>query len=176
MTDPYQEQHCKRPIRTKKVSPYVFTTQGDDTLPDRAPSPAQTTPLDRRPITLAASRQGEIILEPDAPVVIQFLPSGQCVSLALKRPVIMGRNLPQESPPYDTLDLNCHNAFDHGVSRRHCMLFRQDRQLFVTDLGSTNGTYINDRSLTPQQDYILAHGDKLIMGTLHMVVAFGVAE
>jgi pSer/pThr/pTyr-binding forkhead associated (FHA) protein len=34
----------------------------------------------------------------------------------------------------------------------------------VTDLGSANGTYLNDELLTPQQGRLLKDGDRLTIG------------
>lgn len=36
---------------------------------------------------------------------------------------------------------------DSSISREHCRLFEQDGRFWVEDLGSTNGTYLNDRTL-----------------------------
>ena len=36
---------------------------------------------------------------------------------------------------------------DRSVSRKHARLFWNDKKLFIQDLGSVNGTYVNDRPL-----------------------------
>jgi pSer/pThr/pTyr-binding forkhead associated (FHA) protein len=52
---------------------------------------------------------------------------------------------------------------DSQVSRRHAELRRQGSKLAITDLGSTNGTFINDVRLRAPQ--LLRHGDRVRVGT-----------
>jgi pSer/pThr/pTyr-binding forkhead associated (FHA) protein len=42
----------------------------------------------------------------------------------------------------------------------------------VMDLGSRNGTYVNGRLLRPHEEHVLAHGDELVLGTLHVILFF----
>ncbi|MFC7761037.1 FHA domain-containing protein [Catellatospora bangladeshensis] len=51
---------------------------------------------------------------------------------------------------------------DSSVSRRHARLEMVDDYLVLTDLGSTNGTYVNDQRLTRRQ--ALAPGDRIRIG------------
>jgi pSer/pThr/pTyr-binding forkhead associated (FHA) protein len=51
---------------------------------------------------------------------------------------------------------------DPFASSRHAKITRQGRTLVITDLGSTNGTYLNDEALTgPQPLHI---GDRIRIG------------
>jgi pSer/pThr/pTyr-binding forkhead associated (FHA) protein len=50
------------------------------------------------------------------------------------------------------------------VSRRHASIRWDGQQARVTDLGSTNGTRLNDRRLEPQQSYPLNPTDRLELG------------
>lgn len=114
-------------------------------------------------------------LPPHAGVILQFLPSGACVSLLLNAPVILGREtdaVPEHIGPADVVSLSPYNAARHGVSRQHCILRRHGTQLTVADMGTTNGTLLNGESLAPGEEYVVGHGDKLILGTLHIIVAF----
>lgn len=49
------------------------------------------------------------------------------------------------------------------VSRRHSRLERREQRLYVVDLASTNGTYVNDES-RPVRDRPLERGDQLRIG------------
>lgn len=49
-------------------------------------------------------------------------------------------------------------------SRRHARLDREENYLFVTDLGSRNGTFINDTQLIPHKVYALSDKDELRLG------------
>ncbi len=51
---------------------------------------------------------------------------------------------------------------DTFVSQLHARLFRRDGQLYVEDLGSTNGTYLNRRKVTAPAE--LRKGDRLDIG------------
>jgi hypothetical protein len=130
-----------------------------------------TTVLDRHPTTTPAARRENQALAADAPLLLQFLPSGVCLSLCLKQPMILGRA--PASAFNGLLSLAAVGAAQHGVSRKHCRLERRDQSLTVTDLGTTNGTYLNDQRLVPHQPHQVAHGDRLILGTLHIIVFFG---
>lgn len=57
---------------------------------------------------------------------------------------------------------------ENGVSRLHLRLELNDNGLAVVDLGSTNGSFINSRPLTPSYGYPLADGDTLTVGTLNL--------
>lgn len=56
--------------------------------------------------------------------------------------------------------------FDSRVlSRNHAELFVNNNHLFIRDLKSSNGTFINDLKLEPYKDYPLKIGDKIDLGT-----------
>ena len=57
---------------------------------------------------------------------------------------------------------------EEGVSRNHCALENRGQRLIVTDLGSTNGTCINN---TPVLSGYLHHGDTLRLGLAVLEVA-----
>lgn len=48
-----------------------------------------------------------------------------------------------------------------SVSRRHCRLDRRKSAWFIKDLGSTNGTYVNDELI---EEYQLRRGDQIKIG------------
>ena len=48
-----------------------------------------------------------------------------------------------------------------GISREHCLLSLRDGGVWVRDLGSTNGTWVNGRALPPRQDVPLVSGDRI---------------
>ena len=55
------------------------------------------------------------------------------------------------------------------VSRRHCEIYELDGALVVRDLGSANGTHINE---TPIDEEVLRPGDKLTIGPLTFVAIY----
>lgn len=58
------------------------------------------------------------------------------------------------------------NGTDLGVSRSHAHIERSGSRVFLRDLGSTNGTFINGDRLKPMHVYEIRHGDELQFGRL----------
>ncbi|HEY2155157.1 MAG TPA: FHA domain-containing protein [Isosphaeraceae bacterium] len=58
------------------------------------------------------------------------------------------------------------------VSRRHCCLVRAEGEVFVRDLGSTNGTWINGHRV---EEGRLRPGDELAIGGVRYCVEVGLA-
>ncbi len=56
---------------------------------------------------------------------------------------------------------------DEGASRAHAEIRRKTGTLTIRDLGSTNGTYVNNRRITECR---LADGDRISIGTATMLV------
>jgi pSer/pThr/pTyr-binding forkhead associated (FHA) protein len=59
---------------------------------------------------------------------------------------------------------------DVTVSREHARFSVDSRGLSMTDLGSTNGTYVNDRR---HEAGMLQEGDRLLIGKFHLRVSRG---
>lgn len=55
-----------------------------------------------------------------------------------------------------------------SISRRHCQAALVDRTITFTDLGSTNGTYVNGQLI--HQEFVVP-GDKVSLGSVHFTVA-----
>ena len=49
--------------------------------------------------------------------------------------------------------------FNHMISRVHCRIDKRDQQVLITDLKSTNGTFVNRIRLQPNQPHLLSNGD-----------------
>jgi diguanylate cyclase (GGDEF)-like protein len=52
---------------------------------------------------------------------------------------------------------------DQSVSRRHVRINKQKKDFVIADLGSTNGTYLNDTKI--EQATVLHNGDRIKVGT-----------
>lgn len=59
---------------------------------------------------------------------------------------------------------------DPGVSRRHVEIKLQGSQVTATDLGSTNGTFVDGERV---QSGVLAEGSRITIGRTRIVVHFG---
>src|SRR5690242_19125062 len=63
-----------------------------------------------------------------------------------------------------------------SVSRRHCRISASPNGFAVTDLGSTNGTRLNGRPLSPHADAPLATGDVIELGPFRLLLTIESAE
>lgn len=72
----------------------------------------------------------------------------------------------------DEIDLTPYGATDRGVSRLHAQMHVDGDNLYVTDLGSTNGTYLGGKRLNPDEPTAVKKGDELLLGRLAVQVMF----
>lgn len=75
----------------------------------------------------------------------------------LRGPVVLGRSRSADV----CLD-------DHLASRRHAQLHPEGNGVWIRDLSSRNGTYVNGVRLTSPQR--MGHGDRLTIGNTHIVL------
>jgi serine/threonine-protein kinase len=67
------------------------------------------------------------------------------------------------------IDLGPHGAEASGISRRHARLIRQGQTWLIDDLGSLNGTYLNDVKLYPGSPVPLNNDDVIRCSKLSLV-------
>ncbi|KAI8912539.1 hypothetical protein EDD86DRAFT_245434 [Gorgonomyces haynaldii] len=72
----------------------------------------------------------------------------------------------------ESKDSNYLRLQEYGISGVHCMIDVREDVCFVQDINSTNGTYIQDLGLIPQQNYQLNHGQRLTIGTTVCSIEF----
>ncbi len=70
------------------------------------------------------------------------------------------------------VDLERYGAFEAGVSRIHAALYRTDDGFFIEDLGSSNGTFINNVRLEPEQRHPIDNATEFVLGTLPVRLFF----
>ena len=68
-----------------------------------------------------------------------------------------------------TVDVQLSNPY---VSRRHFQLRNQDGVFYITDLDSTNGTYLNGERLTPNEERRLRDQDSISLAEDQLVLRF----
>jgi len=76
------------------------------------------------------------------------------------------------SPNVRTVDLTPYGAADRGVSREHAQLHIEGDKLYISDLGSTNGTYVRASRLNPNEPVMLSKGEEILLGRLSIQVVF----
>ena len=77
--------------------------------------------------------------------------------------VVIGRGRGRDDDVPPDLDLSGALA-DPGVSHVHLVIAREDGQSTVTDLGSTNGTTVNDVRLDSHVPHPITAGDEIAIG------------
>jgi pSer/pThr/pTyr-binding forkhead associated (FHA) protein len=97
--------------------------------------------------------------------------SGRDVEVSLTKEVTIGR-LDPTSGSFPDVDLTSDGGLDGGVSRRHAKITRHGNEVFIEDLGSVNGTFLNCKKLTPYLFQALKSGDQLQLGELMLRVSF----
>lgn len=85
--------------------------------------------------------------------------------------IVMGR-ADVRNVPNNFLDLTAYGAHNKGVSRTHAAISQMGHTLMLTDLGSSNGTYLNEVRLMPNQPRIVRDGDTIRLGQLVAYVRF----
>lgn len=70
------------------------------------------------------------------------------------------------------LDLGPLGGFGLGVSRRHAVIQRTREGYEVLDLGSINGTWLNEERLIPDKPYPLRSGSHLRLGRMRLLVLY----
>ena len=148
-------------MTNQQPKPTTFLTNNMPMLPKtlanvppegERPTPAQTAPLTEAPWRLVL-HVGQV--------------ASVAVGLELTTSVQIGR--PDHTLALSPeLDLTPYGGMQAGVSRRHARLFVHDRGLYIQDLGSTNGTFINEHPLQPEAPYRLHDGDLIDFGDLRV--------
>ena len=69
----------------------------------------------------------------------------------------------------DAVDLKIPNQF---VSRRHFQVRFDTDVFYLSDLGSTNGTYLNGVKLAPNEEHVLRDGDRVGLGVDKVLLIF----
>ena len=83
--------------------------------------------------------------------------------IRLRLPTVVGRS--------DAASLKVRNS---QISRKHCEINEHEGELVVRDLGSSNGTFVNDQRISEMT--FLSPGDELRVGTLTLRADYEIAE
>jgi pSer/pThr/pTyr-binding forkhead associated (FHA) protein len=132
--------------------------------------------------TVAVSSVGAIdvlepLLQPPALSIgeVMFLIAGKTDPVIIKVPpdqnrVVLGRRAAGEKLP--DLDLSDYSMVAGSVSRHHAVLHLSEDRPTVEDLGSTNGTWLNENRLVAYKSYPIRTGDLLRLGQQFVFVYF----
>jgi pSer/pThr/pTyr-binding forkhead associated (FHA) protein len=100
-----------------------------------------------------------------------MIPTTFLIEIGRQSKSVIGRFNPDTNYTPD-ISLDCVNAEHYGVSRRHAVLLWRNEILYIMDLDSTNGTWVNGTRLFAQQPHRLNDGDELQLGRLQLHLRF----
>ena len=100
---------------------------------------------------------------------LHLLDTGQMLPLTDRSEFTLGR-ISEGQPIMPDIDLSPYQAHARGVSRLHAVLKREASRVFLMDLGSSNGTYVNGKRLTPNVDHAVSNGDVVALGKLKIQI------
>jgi hypothetical protein len=114
---------------------------------------------------------GSALLHEHMTVVLRLASTGDAIPLETLNRVVIGR---RETSGLQQVhvDLTPYHAREMGVSRRHAVIYRMKNSLFMEDLNSANGSYLNGQRLVPGQPRLLRNGDELRLGKLCCYIEF----
>lgn len=146
----------------------VFCIECGMQLSGLQPIVTQNISADKIP-TLERRKTANFPQELDNWASLHLLDSGQILPLGDRTEFTLGR-VSEAQPIMPDIDLTPYQAYANGVSRLHAVLKREGKRVFVMDLGSSNGTYLNGKRLAPNVDQTLNHGDMLALGKLKIQI------
>jgi signal transduction histidine kinase len=88
------------------------------------------------------------------------------IDLVLDEPIVFGTSQEVSGAKH----IATHHPVRNGVSRRHARLWSTPAGLFVEDLGSTNGTWINDMPTESGIPQTVDDGDSISFGKLRYIL------
>jgi molybdenum cofactor synthesis domain-containing protein len=98
--------------------------------------------------------------------------SGRDVEVPFRKEEMSIGRLDPASGSFPDLDLTDYGGLEGGVSRRHAKIIRRGSEVFIEDLGSFNGTFLNGKKLPPYRFEALKSGDELKLSKLVLRVSF----
>jgi hypothetical protein len=105
---------------------------------------------------------------PDDALALFMMDEQEPIIIESSTDVVLGRLV--EGIGDEAIDLTEYGGVELGVSRRHAKITCVDGVYLLEDLGSTNGTWLNQRRLTPGVPHRLHNHDVIMVGRLRMTV------
>ena len=105
---------------------------------------------------------------PRRPHLVLTYSSGEMITLKGKDEYFVGRKNPADEW-YPDVDITPHGGERKGVSRRHAQLEIVTGNVYLLDLGSTNGTFVDDEEVHPGKKHQLTSGCVLRFGEAKIV-------
>ena len=151
--------HCGAALNDPFLDPGAKTKTSD--MPALVPEQIRELPIDMHVDTAAV---------PDDGIAVFVEGIFQPAYIDSKAEFVIGRKVGTTSE--GLLDLSPLGGYHLGLSRRHALIRRVDHGYELLDLGSANGTWLNDERLVPHKSYPLASGSHLRLGSMRLFVLY----
>src|SRR5579859_2008041 len=112
---------------------------------------------------------GPVDLNGQTPIVFEI--GAYRLTLPVADSIRVGRTCLQGDVQPD-VDLTSFSSAQLQISRLHLQLRRRNGLVYLTDLGSANGTWLNGRRLLPNTELLLRDGDELRLASLVIHVKY----
>jgi hypothetical protein len=122
-----------------------------------------------RNLPLSNQTLNKFVAQPD---IIYLEIDSYLLSIPIESAIVLGRGtlpLPDNIP---LIDLTEYKAWAYGISRQHLGIVKRDGLYYVMDLGSSNGTRLNQVLLPPYEEHVLNDGDELSLSQMKVIVSF----
>jgi hypothetical protein len=130
----------------------------------------KTQILDEEAIVVpdAVNRAQTDELVPERGIALYLLNNLKPITVVTDKEFILGRKM--EDSQESVVDLSPYDGYVGGVSRRHAMIRQNKDGVELVDLGSVNGTWLNDERLKANIPYPLESGELIGLGKLRLQV------
>lgn len=110
---------------------------------------------------------------PPRVISFQIHGGGQPIFSSIADKLYLGRENSIGTDP--CLDLTPYNASSFGVSRQHALIELDSGEYLFQDVGSTNGSMLNNQAVSPFEKFVLKSGDELRLGRMVIWIHLGAA-
>ena len=109
---------------------------------------------------------------PSKGIVLINLDDGQPITIQREKAFILGRVSSEIKTRESLVDLTQFGALELGISRVHAKIHQTKDGYQITDLESSNGTWLENQRLVPKQPYTIESGDRIRIGRLNILVFY----
>lgn len=156
--------HCPNCSATEPEGTIFCSECGTNLIQGTGLSTAAVPVSDAQFATSAPEPHSAVPLQvSSAHINLHIVRTGQIIPLDGRSEFTIGRISDGQSILPD-IDLSPYDAYTQGVSRLHATVKIKNNEFFIQDLGSSNGTRINNNKISPLHDHALHHGDVISLG------------
>lgn len=141
-----------------------------DLVTAKEDAPANAPLMDAAQLNAVESAGGSVFSD-DMVLRIEIEGGATPMLVYPKQEIILGRRDPNTGTLPD-VDMTAYSGYRMGVSRTHASIHLQDKQLNLSDRGSSNGTFLNGTRLVAHRPYQVKDGDEIRLGQMVLKVYF----